>query len=49
MAPLVALSALLALAVMTGLALASFATLIVALLVAYLLLEQVFGITIRLA
>jgi hypothetical protein len=48
MAPAMALGALLALAVTAGVALAALATLITALLVAYLLLERVFGISVAL-
>ena len=46
MAPALALGALLALALAAGIALASLGSLLAALLVAHLLLERVFGITV---
>jgi len=49
MAPGLALSALLALALAAGIAVLSLGTLLVALLVAHLLLDRVFGVTIALA
>ncbi len=49
MAPALALGALLALAVAAGIALASLGSLLTALLIAHLLLERVFGITVALA
>jgi hypothetical protein len=48
MAPALALGALLALAVAAGIALASLGSLLSALLIAHLLLERVFGITVAL-
>ncbi|MGH7789954.1 MAG: hypothetical protein ACRERC_24010 [Candidatus Binatia bacterium] len=48
MAPAVALGALLALAVAGGIALASLGALLTSVLVAYLLLERVFGVSIAL-
>jgi hypothetical protein len=48
MAPAAALGALLALALATGIALASIATLLTALLTAHLLLENVFGVSVSL-
>ena len=49
MAPALALGALLALAVAAGIALASLGSLLAALLIAHLLLERVFGISVALA
>ena len=48
-APAVALAGLLSLAIAAGLALASIATLLTALLIAHLVLTQVFGVAIDLA
>lgn len=49
MAPAIALGALLALVVVSGIALAALGVLLTALLVAHLLLQQVFGVTVELA
>jgi len=49
MAPGLALGALLALALATGVALVSLGTLLTALLVAYLLLDRVFGVSVAVA
>lgn len=49
MAPALALGAVLALALAAGIALASLGALITALLVAHLLLDRVFGVTVALA
>lgn len=49
MAPALALGALLALALSVGIALASLGALLTALLIAHLLLDRVFGVTVALA
>jgi hypothetical protein len=47
-APFVAVGSVLALAILTGIAVAALATLIVALLVLYLLLTEIFGVSVEL-
>ena len=45
--PLLAIGSILALAILTGIAVASLATLILALLVLYLLLTEIFGVSVE--